>query len=483
MIVTDRFADGDPGNNEPVDLADPKKRHGGDLLGIIRRMPYLRDLGVTALWVTPVYRNPPDAYHGYHPLDFEHVDPHLCSPELGPSGSPEVIRRFVDLAHDQGLKVVFDAVVCHTAPGHRWVEERPGWFNPNSSAPEKWWIWGLPDLNHDLIEVNVYFAHNLVEWMTATGVDGMRLDAARHVEKAFWRVFKTFAKGVCPDVTLLGEVWDADVNQVAPYQTHHGFDSMFDYPLYEAMVDVFAKDQSFCRIARPEIASDEARGVLNLDDAYRNPGQLVTFVDNHDTPRFFHLAGGPAKSEEAMLRTKLALTLVFTTRGIPQLYYGSELALDGGPDPDNRRDMPWELTEVSSRSPAAQRAREMHGFVRRLVEIRRGSPALRSGLTTTLYVTSTLYAFLRGFPNDARLVVLNNSPTAVQVDIPIHANSRLSTLACCRLPEGLRLFDELAPNRSAQICNGQVRVDLPGRTSAVFRPVGDDTLGREPDRS
>jgi alpha-amylase len=471
MIVTDRFADGDPANNDDVDRSDPRKRHGGDLRGIVRRMPYLRDLGVTTLWLSPVYPNPPEAYHGYHPLDFEHVDPHMCSPELGPSGSTEVLRRFVEIAHGEGFKVIFDAIVCHTARGHRWLIDRPDWFNPNSSAPEKWWIWGLPDLNHDRIAVNVYFARNLIEWM-ATGIDAVRLDAARHVEKPFWRAYKALAKGVHSEVTLIGEVWDGDVAQVAPYQTQHGFDSMFDYPLYHAIVDVFAEDKSFHRIACPEISSDEVRGILNKDDEYRNAGHLMTFIDNHDTQRFFHLAGGPAKPEEAMLRTKLALTFVFTARGIPQLYYGSELAMDGGPDPDNRRDMPWEWAETTEPASASVvRAHEMHRFVRKLIEIRRGSKALRFGLTTTLYVTPSLYAFLRGFPNDARLVVLNNSPNAVDARIPVHANPRLSTLPCCHLREGLRLIDELDQNRTAQICNGEVRIALPGRAGAVLRPL------------
>ena len=473
MIVTDRFADGDPDNNENVDRGDPKKRHGGDLLGIVRRMPYLRELGVTALWLTPIYENPPDSYHGYHPLDFERVDPRLCSPELGPVGSPEVMRRFVDIAHDHGLKVVFDAIVCHTAPGHRWLEERPEWINSESSAVDKCRIFGLPDINHDIPAVNVFFANNLVDWMTTTGVDAVRIDAARHIEKPFWRAFKTFAKGVHPAVTLLGEVWDASVDVIAPYQTHHGFDSMFDYPLYHALVDVFAEDQSLDRLARPEIGDAEEAGVLNRDDAYRNPGQLLTFLDNHDTPRFFHLAGGTAHPQEAVRRTKLALTLLFTTRGIPQIYYGSELAMDGGSDPDNRRDMPWELIEASAtRSAEGDRARDLHDFVRRLIEIRRASRALRFGLTTTLYVTSTVYAFMRGFPNDTRMIVINNASTAADVEIPIAANPRLSTLPCCHLPDGLRLVDELDPERVATLRDGQVRVAIPGKTGAVFRPVG-----------
>jgi alpha-amylase len=478
MIVTDRFADGDPSNNGNIDRGDPEKRHGGDLLGIVQRMPYLKELGVTALWITPVYLNPPDAYHGYHPLDFDRVDPHLCSPELGPAGGRAVLRRFVEIAHENGLKVVFDAIVCHTAPNHPWLKERPDWFNENACTPEKWWIWGLPDLNHDKIDVNLYFAQNVLGWMDATGVDGVRIDAARHVEKQFWRVFKLFAKGLRPEVTLIGEVWDGSVAPVAPYQAYHGFDSMFDYPLYHAVVDVFARDQSFGRIARPELSHDEPPGILNQDEAYGNAYHLVTFLDNQDTPRFFHLAGGEERRDEALIRTKLALTFLFTTRGIPQLYYGDELGLDGGPDPDNRRDMPWELVDgpgpkslEAAKILEVDRARQMRRFTSDLIQLRRSSMALRYGLLTTLYVTPTLYAFARAFPGDVRLVVLNNAWDPVDVTVPIHANPRLPVLARCHLHNGLRLVNDLDPKDETWVSDGSVHVRLPGKTGAVYRGV------------
>jgi alpha-amylase len=472
MIVTDRFADGDPDNNGQVDRSSPEKRHGGDLLGIVRRMPYLRDLGVTALWITPVYLNPPNAYHGYHPLDFESVDPHLCSPELGTSGSREVLRQFVDIAHEHGLKVILDVIVCHTAPDHPWLRERPEWFNRNAPTAEKWWIWDLPDLNHDRLDVNLYFAGNVLDWMTATGVDGVRIDAARHIEAPFWSAFKLFAKGLRPQVTLVGEVWDTDAARVAPYQAYHGFDSMFDFPLYEAAVDVFLKDRGFGRIARPELCDDEPLGVLNRDGAYRNAYHLLTFLGNQDTTRLFHLAGGVGRPEEAMARAKLALTFLFTTRGIPQLYYGDELAMDGGPHPRNREDMPWSWLEGgSAATPEAARAREMFDFTRRLVRLRRSSPALRYGLLTTLYVTPTLYAFARSFPGDTRIVVLNNAPGPALVTIPLDANPRLASLARDSLAEGVVLVDELHPGNEVRVEAGALRACPSGRSGTVYRPM------------
>ena len=471
MIVTDRFCDGDPANNADVDLSAPDKRHGGDLLGIVQRMPYLRDLGVTTLWITPVYTNPPDAYHGYHPLDFEQVDPHLCSPVLGSTGSRETVRRFVDIAHEHGFKVIFDAIVCHTAPGHPWLKERPEWFNIDGPAPEKWWIWGLPDLNHDNLDVNVYFVRNILEWMDATGVDGLRIDAARHVEKQFWHMFKVFVKGLKPHITVIGEVWDDAPAQVAPYQAHDGFDSMFDYPLYQALRNVFANDQDFGLIARPELSDNEPQGILNQDDAYPNAYLLVTFIGNHDTPRFISVAASAGRRHEALVRTKLALVFLLTTRGIPQLYYGDELATEGGPHPDNRRDMPWALLEDhESASLEARQAQEMFHFTRALILLRRSSMALRYGLLVTLYLTPTLYAFARIFLDDVLIIVLNNSWDGADVTVPIEPNMRLPGFARCLLRNGITLKNALDPTGVAHMEHGGVRVRLLGKSGAVYSP-------------
>jgi alpha-amylase len=473
MIVTDRFADGDPANNPCVDRSDLNGRHHGDLLGVVQRMPYLHDLGVTALWITPVYENPAYAYHGYHPLDFEKVDPRLCSPQLGPKGSRECVRRFVEIAHKHEFKVMLDLIVTHTAPDHPWLKERPDWFNRGGDTIEKMWWAGLPSLNHDKIDVNLYFVQNVMDWINTTEADAIRIDAARHAEKQFWSVLKLFAHGLHPDITLVGEVWDHDAAHVAPYQTVYGFDSMFDYPLWHAMVDVFANDVAVNRIARPELDEWEPYGVLNQDLAYRNAYQLVTFIDNHDTPRFFHLAGGEENPELAVARTKLALTFLLTTRGIPQLYYGSELAMQGGEHPDNRRDMAWDLIEDRKLdTPEARRAREMHAFTRTLVHLRRESMALRYGLLMTLYVTPTLYSYSRTYLDDTRVIILNNALEATDFPLPLHKNPRIPSLTREHLPNGRYLVDDLNPRNRVQILDGHIRVRLPAKTAAVYRLEG-----------
>jgi hypothetical protein len=169
-------------------------------------------------------------------------------------------------------------------------------------------------------------------------------------------------------------------------------------------------------------------------------------------------------------RTKLALTFLMTTRGIPQLYYGMELAMEGGEPPDNRRDMPWEwIDRGEAASPEGEQARAMLAFARRLIRLRRSSMALRYGLLTTLYVTPTLYAFARDFPGDVCLVVLNNAWEPAEVTIPIHANPRLPALARCYLHDDLPLVNELNPDDRTRIVDGSLRVRLPGKTGAVYR--------------
>lgn len=482
MIVTDRFADGDPNNNRNVKPDAPKGRHGGDLRGIIQRMPYLQTLGVTTLWITPVYLNPPGSYHGYHPLDFEKVDPHLCSPELGPVGSREVVRRFIQIAHEHGFKVMLDLVVNHTARNHPWLKERPEWFNqnptdPNNWDPYKWWVWGLPDLNHQNVDVNAYFIRNVLDWISITRPDGVRLDTARWVESRFWDAFKLFAKGFHPEVTLLCEVWSEHVHEVAPYQTHYGFDSAFDFPLWDAINKVFAQDDSFARIASPELDPGDTPGVLNRDHSYRNAYQLVTFLENHDTARFFHTVGGAKSTDDALARMRLALTFLLTTRGIPQLYYGSELAMTGGPDPDNRRDMPWSLVgPAPDFIPTEEPARELFLLTQRLIRLRRTSLALRYGFLNTLYLTPTLYAYARMLPGEVCIVVLNNSSEPAQVRIPLYTNPRIPELVRKGLQEGLVFSDALCPVRQTRIQDGQLEVELPARTGALFMAIAGEPL-------
>lgn len=471
MIVTDRFDAGDRTRNLPVNVGDPMGRHGGDLLGVIRRMPYLRDLGVTALWITPVYRNPPESYHGYHPLDFESVDPYLCSRELGPPGDRGNVQQFVRIAHEHGLKVMLDMIVSHTAVGHEWTTNRRDWINWTGDSPDKAWFKGLPNINHDNIDANVYFVRSMVQWLRDTAADAVRIDAARHVETEFWDLFRLYWHNLMPDTTVVGEFWDGNPQCLAPFQNLYGFDTMFDFPLYHAIRDVFIDDYPFMRLARPGLDWNEPRGILDQDKAYRDANRLVTFIGNHDTSRFFDSAGG-CRRPDAAARMKLALIFLMASRGIPQLYYGDELAMEGGFDPDNRRDMRWDLIDpvsVTGDCPKRALARDIHAFTRRLIALRHRSRALRHGLTVTLYLTPSLYAFARCTLDELAIVALNNSAQSADVSIPLKRNPRVPSVLREQLVEAMPFTDELDVGVRPVMRDGDLNVRLLPRSGAVHR--------------
>lgn len=358
FILIDRFCDGTDRNNMDVDKANPTAFHGGDFEGIRQRIPYLKALGVTALWMTPVVRNThmPESgawgYHGYWPEDFEQIDPHFHTPEPDlPEGSRLHLKRLVDELHHHGIQVILDVVTNHVGYRHPLFEDdsrypiKKGWFNADGDwSEQKKSLLGLPDLNQDNVEVGDYFIGVLLDWIADTGVDCLRFDAVKHVESIFWQRVKTYVKGKYPNLTIIGEVLDTQIEKTALYQTHFDFDSVFDFPLQHALVEALVGEKPMSEVlARPEICSSEKPGVLNGDFMYANHNRLITLLDNHDTDaRFITLLlrkhGG--NWEKALPEYLMGLTLLFCLRGIPQLYYGNEIGLEGGKDPDNRRDMP-----------------------------------------------------------------------------------------------------------------------------------------------
>jgi alpha-amylase len=196
FLMTDRFCNGDPGSDQNVDLANPRAFHGGDFAGLRQKIPYLQNLGITAVWLTPVYLNVPDffdsaGYHGYWAIDFERVDPHLSG--ANPESAKESRAQFKDLVeafHGANIKIILDMVVNHTgyhtpaylAYPHKRFEDRH--FNIHyPDDPIEHWLSGLPDLDHDQIEVADYFVQNILDWIEETGIDGIRMDTVRQTRR------------------------------------------------------------------------------------------------------------------------------------------------------------------------------------------------------------------------------------------------------------------------------------------------------------
>ena len=486
--MTDRFRDGDPKNNFDANGENPRAYHGGDFKGIVEKIPYLKNLGVNVVWITPVYVNihlPEEdswGYHGYWTLDFEKVDDHWYSPSKDlPKGSKEYLRELVAILHRNDLKLILDIVVNHTGynhPGQRGESNtsiRPDWFNPpGKTTEEEQYLSGLPDFDHNKAEVADYFVNNILDWIEATGVDGIRMDAVKHVERAFWYHFKNYVRGKHPNVSVIAEVLDMDVDRVSRFQRYFAFDSLFDFPLQQAIWEVFIHDKSLNLIARPRLNDDEPKGVLDKDTLYTNHNRLIVLLDNHDLKkRFFSEAidsfGGDR--EKALKVFKMAVTFLFTTRGIPQIYYGTEVAMEGYGDPDNRRDMPWKVfdggLEPSGKFPVEKEAFE---HVKKLISLRSRTPALQYASLFTLYADYFVYVYLRESRGNNVIVAFNNGhePMPSSLAINMGSNSNIPPRIKKNL-DGRQLVNQTDFNTpSIQVINGLFEIQLPGKTAAVY---------------
>lgn len=285
FLLTDRFyRNGDSASLDGVDPSKPKHYHGGNFEGIIEKIPYLKNLGVTALWITPVYLQIPDyidpteetvgnsgyGYHGYWTLDFNQVDPHLyIKKDDYPQGSKWYVRDLVKSLHDNGIKFIMDIVVNHTGYKHPGFINQgdnptpinPSWFNPASAEDEiEGQLAKLPDFDLDSPNVADYHIQSILSWIKETGVDGIRMDTAKHVERIFWQYYKTQVAGLHPDVNLIGEVLDERIEYLSQYQKYWAFDNLFDFPLGKAIEDVFGRGESLTRFVTPY---NQGHGILS----------------------------------------------------------------------------------------------------------------------------------------------------------------------------------------------------------------------------
>lgn len=334
FIMVDRFADSDPDSNLPdINKEDMRAFQGGDLQGVIDHLDYIKSLGATAIWLTPVMTNGPNGYHGYWIYDFESVDPHF--------GDMATLQSLVNKAHDMDIKVILDYVVNHTGYNSPWLSDpdKADWFHPDKplnnfkdvNELETGWLAGLPDLDQSNPEVKDYFINNAIWWIDQTGIDGFRLDTMRHVSHEFWQDFSGAIKEKYPDFFLLGEVWDGNTNTLESYH-EDGIDSLTNYSLYNGIINAFN--------VKPNILS--LANALEKEKNFSTPTENALFIDNHDNARF--MSQNPKNKLEY---TKLALAFTYTYPAIPVIYYGTEIAMDGAYDPVNRAFMDFSKAEVS----------------------------------------------------------------------------------------------------------------------------------------
>jgi len=487
FVLTDRFYDGDKNNNYNVDLLKPKSFHGGDFSGLKEKIDYFNKLGITTLWITPVYLNIFDngsnhdeaGYHGYWAIDFERVDNHLYSPIQGrEEGSKEYLKELVDFFHNEGFKVVLDMVVNHTGyHTESYQNNNPQVFNKGDyntgEGPVNGDLCGLPDLDHDQIKVVDYFIQNIMRWIEETGIDGIRMDTVKHVEGKFWYHYKSIIKMRYPNVTLIGEVLDFDIESVSKYQKYHDFEYLFDFPLCQAIKDCFIYDCSMNRIARPRLHESEYKGILDRDTSYSNANRLITLLDNHDLNKRIaseisdHVGAWDHNLRNEIL--KLCLTFIFTTRGIPQIYYGTEVSLEGYKDPDNRKDMPWDWFD-NNYTPIDENRKIIFNHTQKVINLRKNHPALCYGYLITIYSDFFVYAYLREFQGNLVIVVINNGREGMDhhLSIDLKINSNIPPRILNLLVDGTILTSKEDGVSDIVIQDKVLRVRLPRKTAGIF---------------
>ena len=493
LIMPDRFADGDTTKNIPIDAPatandrkNPRSYHGGDFRGIINNLKYFKDLGVSALWLTPWYDNwngvntcdkswcPNTYYHGYHAIDYYAVEDHF--------GDMATLRELVEKAHALGVKIIQDQVANHVGSRHPWVSNPPleDWFHgtlakhtlnrfqnsvllsPHANRDEVrntldgWFNDDLPDMNQEQPEVARYEIQNALWWVGMTGIDGIRQDTIQYMPRSFIRDLSDALHRQYPKLWMVGEVFERDAAQTAFFMGGHKgwdridtkLDSVFDFALWHTSLQVFTN----------KLPLRALRDQLKYDGLYPDPARVTTLVNNHDTARFMSLEG--ATLSGAMLHTAFTLSV----RGTPQLYYGEEIAMEGKDDPDNRRDFPGgfpgdsrNAVENQGRTPTEQR---MYDWTRNWIRVRREHSALRHGHLIDLSYDDESYVFARRDKTETIIIALNRAAQERTIEIPASSID---------INDGSQLLPLIGTSRLAQVADGKAVLTVPARTAAAFK--------------
>jgi cyclomaltodextrinase len=436
QIFPDRFASSSrvskPGRLEPWDSPPTVLGFkGGDLLGIVERLDYLADLGINALYLTPIFASASN--HRYHTYDYLAVDPLL--------GGDAALRELLDAAHDRDMRVILDGVFNHTGRGfwpfHHVLETGAaspyrGWFHldeaaldagrsllaypppgtpPSALGYEAWWgLPALPKLNTDEPAVREYLFGVAEHWLRF-GIDGWRLDVPTEIDdEAFWQEFRARCRAIRSDAYLVGEIW-----HVAPkWVLGDRFDALMNYPLAEAIIGfaggsaldgaVVRAHHEYAGSVRAQDGATFARRIRELLEAYdpRTVAVQLNLLGSHDAPRLRTVLGGDAG------RVRIAVLLQATMPGAPCLYYGDEVGLTGGNDPESRGAFPWEEDRWEP---------GLRDTVRALFRLRNAVPALRDGPLSVVGTSQLAIAFERGSGVTRFVVVANPGTSTVRLTL------------------------------------------------------------------
>lgn len=456
MLMPDRFADGDPSNNDikglntyKTDRSQPSLRHGGDLEGIRKHLDYFKELGVTALWFTPVLENnSPDGngsstYHGYATTDYYHVDPRF--------GTNEEYKRLCDEAHSKGLKVVMDMIFNHCGFEHPWVADMPSrdWLNtpewldarkdktkpevndkylqtsykltpivdPYASkvdfkeTVEGWFVPTMPDLNQKNPHVMTYLIQNSEWWIETVGIDGIRMDTYPYADAEGMAVWMKTLGEEYPNFNVVGETWVTEPAYTAAWQkdskisnSNSYLGTVMDFSFYDKINQAKREDTDGFTTGMNRIYNN-----FVYDYLYPNPSSVMAFIENHDTDRFL----GNGKDSTAL---KQALAILLTVNRIPQLYYGTEVLMNGTKevtDGNVRKDFPGGFAgDTHNAFTAEGRTRAenaMFTWLSKLLHWRQGNDVIVKGKQTQFIPYNGVYVIARQYNGKTVMTVVNGT--------------------------------------------------------------------------
>lgn len=449
LIMPDRFANGNPENDvvdgmreKKIDRADSFARHGGDIQGISNHLDYIADLGVTAIWLNPIQENDMESgsYHGYAITDYYQIDRRF--------GSNEDFCALVEKAHERNLKVVMDMIFNHCGSENYLFKDKPSkeWFNYHSNyvqtsfktasvmdihasafekkiATDGWFTSVMPDFNQRNRHVARYLIQSSIWWIEYAGINGIRQDTHPYADFDFMSQWCKEVLDEYPYFNIVGETWlnsnvlvsywQKDSKLAAPLNSN--LPTVMDFPL-----------QALINQAFDEETGEWGGGLYKLYDyqtqdlVYANPMNLLTFLDNHDTSRF-------AQTDEMaknLKRYKQAMVFLLTTRGIPQIYYGTEILMTGDKgkgDGDLRKDFPggW---QGDTRNCFAKNGRtalenEAFEFTRQLLNWRKGNQVIGKGSLKHYSIQNGVYVYQREFNGKSVVIIMNGTDDSKELDL------------------------------------------------------------------
>ncbi len=443
LIMPDRFANGDeandwvPGMIEKPNRAEPFFRHGGDLKGIENNLNYLKDLGVTALWINPVQENNQlkESYHGYAITDFYKIDPRL--------GTNQSYKDLVKKSHDKGMKVVMDMVFNHSGNEHWFFKDQPlkDWYHQKSefgntnyrvivpSDPyasqfdinkmEKgWFVDHMPDLNQNNPILAKYLVQNSIWWVEYAQLDGIRMDTHGYNDKQFMSEWCKTVLNEYPAFNIVGEVWDERPSVTSYYQPNST--NLDGYQGNLPSVTDFALMGAFNRAFNEEEGWDNGlyRIYYSLaqDQVYKNASNNLTFLDNHDLSRFATSVRGDINKQ------KMGFAALLTLRGVPQIFYGCEIGMlgDGGNHGVLRADMPggWkgDTQNVFTAEGITAEQNEVFIYLKTLLNWRKNKSVIHNGKFMHFLPENGVYVYFRYSDSESVMVILNNTNEAKTLD-------------------------------------------------------------------